>query len=155
MASTHRVIYFLGPVINFAVVPAQEVLIFSPLDNHFVQLPTFLTPINIRCHSCSLFLSPRPLFKITLGYITLVKASSRPFCLAFKSVEPTECKNPRNFILQASIREHSLASFDNDLPPWGGWPNTSRSCVFMSRRERPANIISFREDNSCHNGALR
>jgi hypothetical protein len=28
IAATHRVIYFLGPVINFAVVPAQEVFSF-------------------------------------------------------------------------------------------------------------------------------
>ena len=29
VASTHRVVYFLGPVINFAVVPAHEVVFLS------------------------------------------------------------------------------------------------------------------------------
>jgi hypothetical protein len=35
IAATHRVIYFLGPVINFAVVPAQEV--FRPFCLHLNQ----------------------------------------------------------------------------------------------------------------------
>ena len=38
--------------------------------------------------------------------------------------------------LQASIRDHSSASLNEEAPPWGGWPAGSRFvtvCLYMVR----------------------